>query len=89
MSGSATSTNMVGADATITWINAAMGTANAVDYLLTARSPVSTEVNLKKHSIVYSATSLKSKFLNFWDYDVLCEVSLELGVTKRPDLVRM
>ena len=20
----------------------------------------------------YSATSLKSKFLNFWDYDVLC-----------------
>ena len=21
---------------------------------------------------VYSATSLKSKFLNFWDYDVLC-----------------
>ena len=38
---------------------------------------------------IYSATSLKSKFLNFWDYDVLCEVSLELKVTKRPDLVRM
>ena len=39
--------------------------------------------------IYYSATSLKSKFLNFWDYDVLCEVSLELKVTKRPNLVRM
>ena len=34
--------------------------------------------NLQYYTIIfllsnaYSATSLKSKFLNFWDYDVLC-----------------
>ena len=45
LSGSDSSTEMVGSDATIAWIDSTTGTPNAQDYYLTARSPVSTELD--------------------------------------------
>ena len=45
--------------------------------------------NIYTHNCRSGYSVFKNKFMNFWDYDVLCEVSRELKVTKRPDLVRM
>ena len=40
LSGSTVRTDMVGADASIAWVDSAAGTPNAQDYYLSARSPV-------------------------------------------------
>ena len=40
LSGSSSFTFMVGADATVTWVDSAMGMPNAVDYFLTERVQV-------------------------------------------------
>lgn len=41
LSGNSNRTNMVGADATIAWVDNADGTPNAKDYYLTERTQVS------------------------------------------------